>query len=294
MTWVIILIIVVIIIAIVIKSSSKKNTNANINLSVPNSTLSESKQKEMNELLDKLVSIGLGGLTSLEMIHDEKIDIVENVVTSIKENSNNSNQEKELLVKMATQAYDKILTDFKYGEDILRVIKEERDEFIVGINNGTIDSYPWDSLIDWTDGYHDYLQKQLEAVEKEIDKRKGIKISSGFTKYYINTDNTLKFEVSGVNHLNEMEIGTIKTLKTFESKVFLEPEPNNEYDAKAILIKTEDGSKIGYVNKDALPLVHSVIDRITKCEVSKISDHDIPYVWIFVVYDGECLKDENN
>lgn len=276
----------------IVNSSSKKDTKTETRFSTlaTEPTVSSQNQKEMNALLDKMVSIGLDGLTSLEMTHDEKIDIVENVVNSINENSNSINQEQKLLLKMATKAYDRILSDLKYDEGTLEIIRNEREDFIAGIADGTVESYPWDELIAWSDGYREYIQNQLDAVEKEIKRRKGTVISSGFANYYINDDNTLKFEVSGLTHLTETELAKVKTLKKNESKVVLEPEANNEYDANAILVKTEDGSKIGYVNKDALPFVHSVIDRITKCEISKLSDHDIPYVWVFIVYDGECLE----
>jgi len=295
MIWIIIIIVIAVVIVIV-NSSSKKDTKTETRFSTlaTEPTVSSQNQKEMNALLDKMVSIGLDGLTSLEMTHDEKIDIVENVVNSINENSNSINQEQKLLLKMATKAYDRILSDLKYDESTLEIIRNEREDFVAGIADGTVESYPWDELIAWSDGYREYIQNQLDAVEKEIKRRKGTVISSGFANYYINDDNTLKFEVSGLTHLTETELAKVKILKKNESKVVLEPEPNNEYDANAILVKTEDGSKIGYVNKDALPFVHSVIDRITKCQISKLSDHDIPYVWVFIVYDGECLEADND
>jgi hypothetical protein len=293
MIWIIIIIVIAVVI-VVIKSSSTKDTKSETTLSSPVTKLSDSKEKEMNSLLDKMVSIGLDGLTSVDMTHDEKINIVENVVNSINENSNSIDQEKKLLLKIATKAYDRILSDLKYDESTLEIIRNEREDFVAGIADGTVESYPWDELIAWSDGYREYIQNQLDAVEKEIKRRKGTVINSGFANYYINDDNTLKFEVSGLTHLTETELAKVKTLKKNDSKVVLEPEPNNEYDANAILVKTEDGSKIGYVNKDALPFVHSVIDRITKCQISKLSDHDIPYVWVFIVYDGECLEADND
>ncbi|MDO9152693.1 MAG: HIRAN domain-containing protein [Paludibacter sp.] len=293
MIWIIIIIVIAVVI-VLINSSSTKDKKYETTLSSPVTKRSDSNEKEMNSLLDKMVSIGLDSLTSLEMTHDEKIDIVENVVNSINENSTSIEQEQKLLLKMATKAYDKILNELKYDENTLETIRNEREDFIAGIADGTVESYPWDELIAWSDGYREYLQNQLDAVEKEIKRRKGTVISSGFANYYINDDNTLKFEVSGLTHLTETELAKVKTLKKNDSKVVLEPEPNNEYDSNAILVKTEDGSKIGYVNKDALPFVHSVIDRITKCQISKLSDHEIPYVWVFIVYDGECLEANND
>jgi len=291
MIWIIIIIAIVIIIVLAIRLSKKTEPEPKLS---PTVTIQAEKQQEMNSLLDKMVSIGVDGLTSLQMTHDEKINIVSDVIKSINENSNSVEQEQKLLLKMATKAFDKILTDLKYGEDTLELIRNEREKFVVGIKNGTVDTYPWDELIEWSDGYQEYIENQLNAVEKEIERRKGVKINSDFAKYYINEDNTLKFEVSGINHLSETELAKVKSLKKFDSKVILEPEPNNEYDSNAILVKTVDGSKIGYVNKDALPFVHSVINRITKCEVSKISDHDVPYVWVFIVYSGDCLEVDNN
>lgn len=291
MIWIIIIIAIVLIIVVAIRLSKKTESEPKLS---PTFTIQAEKLQEMNTLLDKMVSIGVDGLTSLQMTHDEKISIISDVIKSINESSNSVEQEQKLLLKMATQAFDKILTDLKYGEDTIELIRSEREKFVVGIKNGTVDTYPWDELIEWSDGYQEYLETQLNAVEREIERRKGIKINSDFAKYYINEDNTLKFEVSGITHLSETELAKVKTLKKFDSKVILEHESNNKYDPNAILLKTEDGSKIGYVNKDALPFVHSVIDRITKCEVSRISDHDIPYVWVFIVYSGDCLEVDNN
>lgn len=240
--------------------------------------------------LDKLVSIGIETLTSLQITHKEKISLINDILNSIKEISANMYLEQEMLVKMITKAYDKILLELEYDEDILAKISNQRENLIIKINNGTLSSYPWDDLIAWTDGYTEFLQNKLNNFEKQI---KILEKVSRFTNYYINTNNTLKFEVSGISHLNEMELAKLKTLKKFDSKMLIELDPNNEYDSNSILVKTEDNIKIGYVNKEVLPYVKTIIGRITKCEISKISEHTIPYVWIFIAYSGNCLIEDN-
>jgi len=243
----------------------------------------------MNELLDKMVSFGLDGLTSFQMSHDEKLDILNEVVDSIKENTDSIEKEEKLLFSMTKQAYDKILSDFKYDENILATIRSEREAFIAGIKEGTVTEYPWDEIIAWTDDYKPYLQKKIDEIELQIKKTKVFKSGTAFSNYYINDDNSLKFEVAGVNHLTETELSKVKTLRALYSNVILTAEPDNEYDANAIIVKTEDGCKIGYVNKDALPYVHLVLNRMNKCVISKLSDHDIPYVWVLIAYDGKCI-----
>lgn len=77
----------------------------------------------------------------------------------------------------------------------------------------------------------------------------------------------------------------------YKSKVFLFPEPQNKFDSDAIIVKDENNNKLGYVNNEVLPYVYKIFDRIYNIYVSRVSDDEIPYVWIKMEYEGECLDE---
>ncbi|MDR2004942.1 MAG: HIRAN domain-containing protein [Prevotella sp.] len=156
------------------------------------------------------------------------------------------------------------------------------------------------SFTKWFDIFYDVIVKKQEKLKEDSDhKINNIRNTTKenknlMEKVYINDDQTIKFEISGVNYLPESTLLKLKSMDLYE-EVKLKPDPNNKYDPDAIKVCTPDGVMIGYVNSDALEIIHELLNSgvYYECKICRISDHKNPYIWVLVDHDEFKEGSEN-
>lgn len=119
----------------------------------------------------------------------------------------------------------------------------------------------------------------VENKEDELEEKP-------MPREFINEDGTIKFEITGSFYRENDEQERLKDLDLNEL-VYLKPEPENTYDSDAIAVYSDDGYKMGYVPSSSLDDVHELLESSEsyKCKVARISEHELPYVWVLLIPD---------
>ena len=92
--------------------------------------------------------------------------------------------------------------------------------------------------------------KYLQFARDSLDKK-------GLPKPFIQEVELLNCHVAGTSFL---DLDDIESKLTKNQVLMLKREPDNKNDAKAILILTEDGQKLGYVPKEKNEVLSNLMD----------------------------------
>jgi hypothetical protein len=298
MGWFVIFLIIFVIIIAAIKHGTADTTNSISTKSAQSSGSRKVMSEALLELINKMVSIGVEGLVSTKMSFSEKHDIVQQSLTSIKTHTSEYGYGKPYFYynEMVTRAYETLLYGEEYeyyGEEVKQKIHQEYETFLKETTaNLVAKNYPWDSIINYSVGYREYLQEDINKIEAEIKRRSstGGRTVTVSANSYDNLDGTIKFEIVGIKYLPPESIERIKQLSINE-QVCLVLEPENKYDSHAILVVSREGMNLGYVPQSALDRVHDIIASGVNyfCKVTRRTEHEIPYLWVLLV-----AEDYNN
>ena len=225
------------IMAIVTSKKDPKNTPNTSQRDADNSCNTH-YESELEALFQELVRIGHESLTSSGMTKDEKINIMEQVIESLLENTTEENG-KKYMNQIMKKAYDSLQNKFSIDSQFCQKIAELSYTFDVRVTNKTLYEYGWAELID--------------LVEEEEKKP------------------VLQFVIKGLWYRTEAEKDAAYCLKVGEELV-LKRQPRNKYDPFAVKVMTTDGYHIGYVEAGLSQEVSSRMDDIIRCQltVSKI------------------------
>lgn len=100
---------------------------------------------------------------------------------------------------------------------------------------------------------------------------------------------SVEVKVKGTSYRSREEIGAAR-LCNFGDTMILVHEPDNKTDSNAIKVYTMEGFHIGYVDAALSEFVRSKIDYIGKCVVSKISNHDIPFINLTIEFSNDVVE----
>lgn len=129
--------------------------------------------------------------------------------------------------------------------------------------------------------------KRKEAEEKRDRELFRLQHNSDVEHYESNTvsnlPKTLDVEVKGTFYRTPDEISAARMCEVGDT-VILEPEPCNKADSFAVKVKTMEGFHIGYVNSDFSKLVNNNIKHISKCIITRITAHNIPFISIKIYF----------
>lgn len=123
---------------------------------------------ELKELENKIVNIGVDSLISTEMSPDEKESIMEEVISSVENLTDDDYEEtNRILAKIAGNAYKKIISSFSaFDEEKSEDIKAEYEDFKDDVKNDILDQWPWDDLIEYVEDLKEILSELRGKEEK--------------------------------------------------------------------------------------------------------------------------------
>lgn len=186
MTWIIVIIIIAFVFAVINIAKGPNATTENNTIKLNSET---SKQKEIISLMNEILEIGIKALCSQEILNEERKNLVEQVLISFDKDSKDEKQELDLKVKLVTNGFKKLLTEFEYEESIKDEIREERNLFLIEIENGVFRYASLRKIMSWVDNYRGYLNDRIHLLENEITFRTQKKSN----KFDLNDDNSLNF-----------------------------------------------------------------------------------------------------
>ena len=100
---------------------------------------------------------------------------------------------------------------------------------------------------------------------------------------------SVEVKVKGTLYRSRKEIGAARLCNVGDTMILV-PEPDNEIDSNAIKVYTMEGFHIGYIDAALAELVKSKIDYIGKCVVSKITNHDIPFIYLTIEFSNDVVE----
>lgn len=87
-----------------------------------------------------------------------------------------------------------------------------------------------------------------------INNKNGIDIGKPFSQEIF----LIEVHIAGTTHINNIDILEPKLTEGVEVQFFREP--NNQYDAKAIVVKDKEGNKLGYIPRDKNEILSRLMD----------------------------------
>lgn len=125
-----------------------------------------------------------------------------------------------------------------------------------------------------------FKKKEVTKVSPNPSPEVKVKITT-----YNKSDDHLSFSLAGTNFCSDDELERIAELEYAEELV-LEPEPTNPYDPNAIIVKTSDNIKIGYIPKDITFELRDPDDNLrkTRCVFTKRSEHEKPFLYVYIKF----------
>lgn len=255
----VIIIIAVVIIAMIASSKKEQSSSTSASNVPPSFSRQQEIKEKMQEQLQELVRIGNETLVSLNMTRAEKEDLMGKVIDSIRESTQNPEEEKDLVFQIMRKSYTALLNKFSFDKEFCAELVQHSEEFEKEIENGTLKMYGWDKLI--------------EMVEDEKEKIRNMDTSE-------DSENTfsISFAVKGLRYRAEDAQDAAHELEEGDD-LELEEEPDNEYDPYAIKVLTMDGYHIGYVEATKAKRISGNIDKLVECKVKKISEYEDLFIY---------------
>lgn len=103
---------------------------------------------------------------------------------------------------------------------------------------------------------------------------------------------TRHIEVKGTYYRSKSEISSARDLNVGERLVLI-PDPENSVDPNAVKVYTIKGVHIGYVPASEAQFVKSNISHVSSCKVTKVSDHEVPFIEAVINFSAlECKQPE--
>ena len=87
-----------------------------------------------------------------------------------------------------------------------------------------------------------------------INNKNGIDIGKPFSQEIF----LIEVQIAGTTHIDNIDILEPKLTEGVEVQFFREP--NNQYDAKAIVVKDKEGNKLGYIPRDKNEILSRLMD----------------------------------
>ena len=87
-----------------------------------------------------------------------------------------------------------------------------------------------------------------------INNKNGIDIGKPFSQEIF----LIEVQIAGTTHIDNIDILEPKLTEGVEVQFFREP--NNQYDAKAIIVKDKEGNKLGYIPRDKNEILSRLMD----------------------------------
>ena len=87
-----------------------------------------------------------------------------------------------------------------------------------------------------------------------INNKNGIDIGKPFSQEIF----LIEVHIAGTTHIDNIDILEPKLTEGVEVQFFREP--NNQYDAKAIVVKDKEGNKLGYIPRDKNEILSRLMD----------------------------------
>lgn len=133
-------------------------------------------------------------------------------------------------------------------------------------------------------GFLDFFKKKEDnkTNEKTVgpDSTAKVKMTT-----YNKSEDHISFSLAGTNFCDNDELDRIDSLEYGEELLCI-LDPLNPYDPNAIVVKTTDHIKIGYVPKDIISELKKTDGSLKKirCVFTKKSDHSKPFVTVYVKF----------
>lgn len=104
--------------------------------------------------------------------------------------------------------------------------------------------------------------------------------------------NSIISEIRGIYYRSKREIAAARMCAIGDTLI-LEPEADNEFDKNAVKVYTMEGFHIGYIEAKYSKIVSSNINHISKCRITRVSKHEIPYIDIEICFSSERIVQPN-
>lgn len=255
-----VLIIIAVVIIVIIASSKKEQSSSTSASNVPPSFSRQQEIKEkMQEQQQELVRIGNETLVSLGMTKAEKEDLMGSVISTIRESTQNPEEQKDLIFQIMRKSYAALLNKFSFDKEFCTELVQRTEIFEKEIKNGTLETYGWDELIEMVEDE----KKKIQNMDTSEDSENTFSIS---------------FAVKGLQYRDEDAQDAAHELEEGDD-LELEEESDNEYDPYAIKVITIDGYHIGYVEATKAKRISSNIDKLVECKVKKISEYEDLFIY---------------
>lgn len=129
----------------------------------------------------------------------------------------------------------------------------------------------------------EYKPKKPAYVNSKADK----KLESDLNEHKRGSERkykTINFAVKGIVYRSSLEIQIAKNVKVGDM-LLLKHESNNPKDTHAMKVLTTTAAHIGYVEKQYSHLFFKLLKSIDKCVVTKVTDDDIPFIYVDAYID---------
>ena len=151
---------------------------------------------------------------------------------------------------------------------------------------------------EWEKEYKEWAQQPIFQQKKRKSSsqkaEQSISITSkpdAFIDKTIGLVTCMDFAVKGLSYRNSDTWKEARELMVGD-ELYLEPEPNNKFDENAIIVKTQQGTNIGYVESRRCKRVLwalSTSERIY-CGVLRVTDDEIPFVYAILYFKTDTEK----
>lgn len=136
-----------------------------------------SKQEKLNELEEKVITVGISSLSSFEMSSEERIKIIEDIEDSLEQNFTDSKKSKRNLIRRTCEKISYDYPDFADRVDFMK-------DFVCNeIDDGNpIDVEMFNVLLDAIHWKHVVTPDDAEQILKNIRAEKGVLSSQDYKK----------------------------------------------------------------------------------------------------------------
>lgn len=163
-------------------------------------------------------------------------------------------------------------------EKEIKILKEENEKLMV--NKPIFDAKAEaEAIIANARRKAEVLKKEAKneaRKEAEEYREKLHTTTANKEKFYKEYKNRINFAVKGTAYRESEEIYAATMLRAGDF-LFLEWEPDNEYDDYAMRVMTPSGILIGYVERQYSKLFYD--KNVPMAEITKITDDDIPFIY---------------
>lgn len=233
---------------------------------------SESVEEVLKNASKDYERLLITSVSSFEMTRAEKLEILNNILSSIEENL--FQYETEIYKNVARKLYKLLIeqtNDLDKREEYKERFEDEK-EFLRKQDYTLTDD-------DWIRFLDDFDELKQESSMPHKKEHFGISVIQSRIEAVDGIEcEVLNFAVKGLFFRSKEDQEAACTLSVGDS-LRMEFEPDNERDSNAMKVTMLDGHHIGYVDGKFSAYVKENVGNLQKFVVSKITDDDIPFIY---------------